>query len=67
MLNVPVLSSIAFAAQITNLLFSRGAILVYIFLLIGIIATVVIYVMISENKKESRVEPHFYMEGHSSS
>ena len=58
MLNFLELNNTTLAANISNLLFSRSAILTYIFLLVGIIATVVIFVMINENKKNDGVKYH---------
>ena len=44
------------ARSITDILFSRNAVLVYVLALLAIIAVVVISVMIRENKTESNVE-----------
>ena len=54
MLNLLKLSSATFS--VADLLFSRTAILAYILLLVGIIATVVIFVMINENKKKDNAQ-----------
>ena len=49
-------TTVALTNKISNVLFSKEAILAYIFLLIGIIAAIVIFVMINENKRNYGVE-----------
>ena len=47
------------SGDISGKLFSKTAVLTYLLLLVGIIATVVIFVMINENKKDSGVKYKF--------
>ena len=49
-------NTVALTNKISNVLFSKEAILAYIFLLIGVIAAIAIFVMINENKRNSGVE-----------
>ena len=52
MLNFFNLHATALSSNLANTLFSKSAIFAYILLLVGIIATVVIFIMINENKKD---------------
>ena len=52
MLNLFNPTAVALTIKIFDLLFSKEAILIYIFLLIGIIASIVVFVMVNENKRD---------------
>ena len=56
MLNFLQLDILSLSSKISSFLFSKSAILVYILLLLGIIGTVVLFVMIRENKKSEHVK-----------
>ena len=59
MLNFFNLHATALSSNLTNTLFSKSAIFAYILLLVGIIATVVIFIMINENKKDGGAKYKF--------